>query len=72
MTRPNPVRRGKSRPAGLSPRAGRGAFQLVRVKKPRLGRGLKFHLPEGNKPVACTLGRTYDARFRRPRHQVLW
>jgi hypothetical protein len=25
MTRPNPVRRGKSRPAGSSPRAGRGA-----------------------------------------------
>jgi hypothetical protein len=49
-----------------------GAFQEVRVKKPRLGRGLKFHLPEGNKPIACTTGRVNDARFRRSRHQVLW
>jgi hypothetical protein len=43
----------------------------ARDKKPRLGRGLKFHLPEG-KPVACTPSRTYDARFRRSRPQVLW
>src|SRR5262249_5063647 len=30
----------------------------ARDKKPRLGRGLKCHLPEGNKPIACTTGRT--------------
>src|SRR6266550_1497055 len=55
-----------------NPALGQRFSVSARDKKPRLGRGLKCHLPEGNKPIACTTGRVNDAPFCRSRHQVLW
>jgi hypothetical protein len=70
--RPANLRRRGQVPARPNFRDGSGRFSVsTRDKKPRLGRGLKFHLPE-EESVACAPGPTYDARFRRSRHQVLW
>jgi hypothetical protein len=45
-------------PPAREPRRVGACSVSARDKKPRLGRGLKYHLPEGNKPIACTTGRT--------------
>src|SRR5262249_6451762 len=47
-----------STPPAREPRRVGACSVSARDKKPRLGRGLKCHLPEGNKPIACTTGRT--------------
>jgi transposase-like protein len=45
-------------PPAREPRRVGACSVSARDKKPRLGRGLKCHLPEGNTPIACTTGRT--------------